>query len=959
MNGRLSARIWLGSILLMGFAAPLQAAPSITNLSLRGLTAGQVISLAIDGAELTADSRIVLPVPITSQVVKPGAKPNRIEVELTVAAEAPPGLYLLRIATNDGVSNPLTMGIDRLPQQAFAESISTTPIAMSGNLAGGTTMRTAFAGKKGELLVAEIEAQRLGAMIKPVLRLLDARGTQLAYSPPLRAIGNDARLSLTLPADGTYTLTIHDQLYRPASPSHFRLKVGALQSADQALPLAVTKGTKGSLKFANSAITEDIPYDVSTISAPQVGTALIPASAARFTGPAPRVWISDFSEMIEPAREGTVLPKLTAAPVGISGVLTQAGEEDRYELPVTPGQKLRFEVFAQRYGSPLDGVLTVYNPQGNAAQTSDDRAGTADPMLEFTVPPGMMSLHVGVKDMQDRGGPNYLYRIEVRDTAAPEFTLAVSTDRLNIPAGGTQVLQVQATRQGYNGVIDLRLQGLPPGIVVNGNKIAEGAAIALVTLTATADSAGAVGLVQISGVASQLPQPITRLALISDVPGASQQPQFKQQLAVGVMRPSPITFAWQGDATDSLILGDKLPAKLAIARTGKVPGNVRVRLLTTQPTPKKTIKENNQDKVVDDINSALRLEGDPTAKADQPELVANILVPNDLPQRAWDLVLIADLLAADNKTVTSSIATPVRTLSPVTPFSLALNGEPTAEGKAGAGETGKLTGKIERVASFKQPVVVTLDNLPKGYSAPQVLVPADKNEFELPLTFPFGSKPGELKDVKLVAVTAPVSVNSVRTKGLPVSIKVVPGEKPTAEPPLEIFEDDEKFIALLTEGGGRAVPESREKFSGQVCLRVNGDQKFSAKLPNLGVNVRENPGPGEVRYIRFAWKKQGGNTICLQLNHDGMFGPGGTGREGAKFRYHAGPGGECYGGSLVIDEKLPAKFEVVTRDLFADFGEFTLNGLAFSPVDGQAGLFDHLYLGRSLADFELLKEKQK
>jgi hypothetical protein len=293
------------------------------------------------------------------------------------------------------------------------------------------------------------------------------------------------------------------------------------------------------------------------------------------------------------------------------------------------------------------------------------------------------------------------------------------------------------------------------------------------------------------------------------------------------------------------------------------------------------------------------------------------------------------------------------------PFQLELTSGDAAEGKAGAGETGKLAGKIQRVPSFKQPIIVTLENLPKGYFAPQVVIPADRADFELPLTFPFGSKAGELKDVKVVAVAAPVSATSVRSKALPVKITVVPGEKPTAEPPLEIFEDDEKFIALLTEGGGKAVPENRDKFSGQTCLRVNGDQKFNAKLPMLSLKVRENPGPGEVRYIRFAWKKNGGNTICLQLNHDGTWGPGGTGREGAKFRYHAGPGGECYGGSLVIDEKLPAKFEVVTRDLFADFGEFTLDGLAFSAVDGQAAFFDHLYLGRSLADFDLLKEKAK
>lgn len=946
----------LAILVLAGLAGPVAAAPTISNLSLHGLSIGKSVTLVIDGSELTAETQVILPVPVASQTFKTANGASQVTIDLTVDGAASPGIYLLRVATKNGISNPLAVGIDRLPQASFGDSIAATPAALSGNLPNASTLRTTFNGKLGETITLDLEAQRLGAAIKPVLRLLDARGKQLAYSPPQRGLQNDSRLTTTLPADGVYTIELHDQLYRPATPSFFRLKVGQLQFAEQAYPLAVSKGTKANLTLRNQG---EIPFDASSLTLPHLASAPVPAGIERFTGAAPRVLVSDFTEQVEPVREAGKLPPLPAAPVGVSGVLSAVNEDDRYELPVTPGQKLRVEVFAQRNSSPLDAVLTVYGPQGNALQSSDDRAGSSDPLLEITVPAGVTKVQVGVKDMQERGGSQFYYRIEIRDAGAPDFSLALTTDRLNIPAGGTQVLQVQATRTGYDGPIELNLAGLPSSIAVQGNKIAAGATIALMTLTAKPEAAGTVGLVQISGTAAQLPQPISRVALTPDLPGSLTQPHIKQQFAVGVSNASPLQFAWNGEAADVLVLGDKLPAKLQIGRQGTAAGNVKVRLLTTQPTPKKTIKENNQDKVVDDVMAALRLEGDPQLKSDQQELVANILVPTELPQRPWDLVLIADLLAADNKTVISSIAAPVRTLSPVAPFQLELTSAPAVEGKAGAGETGKLTGKIQRVAAFKQPIVVTLENLPKGVVAPQVLVPADRSEFELPLTFPFGSKVGELKDVKLLALAAPVSTNSVRSNAIAVSIKVVPGEKPPAEQPLEVFEDDEKFIALLTEGGGKVVPENRDKYSGQTCLRVNGDQKFAAKLPQLGVKVRENPGPGEVRYIRFAWKKQGGNTICLQLNHDGTWGPGGTGREGAKFRYHAGPGGECYGGSLVIDDKLPGKFEVVTRDLFADFGEFTLDGLAFSAVDGQAALFDHIYLGRSPADFDLLKDKLK
>ncbi len=54
-----------------------------------------------------------------------------------------------------------------------------------------------------------------------------------------------------------------------------------------------------------------------------------------------------------------------------------------------------------------------------------------------------------------------------------------------------------------------------------------------------------------------------------------------------------------------------------------------------------------------------------------------------------------------------------------------------------------------------------------------------------------------------------------------------------------------------------------------------------------------------------------------------------------------------------MNDKLPNDWVVVTRDLFADFGEFTFNGLGLSAMDGEAALFDHVYLGRAPRDFDL------
>ena len=173
--------------------------------------------------------------------------------------------------------------------------------------------------------------------------------------------------------------------------------------------------------------------------------------------------------------------------------------------------------------------------------------------------------------------------------------------------------------------------------------------------------------------------------------------------------------------------------------------------------------------------------------------------------------------------------------------------------------------------------------------------------------------------------------------------------------PLAIFEDQGDFVANLTQGHGRIGLVTDDKFSGAAAVKVTPDQRFNSALPGLAVKIRQHPGPGEYRYLTFAWKKQGGKQICLQLNHDGQWGPTAD-APNHKFRYQAGAGPECFGASLSVAEKLPADWVLVTRDLYADFGEFTLTGVALSPIDGRYALFDHIYLARRRADLEPAKK---
>ncbi len=474
------------------------------------------------------------------------------------------------------------------------------------------------------------------------------------------------------------------------------------------------------------------------------------------------------------------------------------------------------------------------------------------------------------------------------------------------------------------------------------------------TLTA-APEATARGLVSIVGRSAEGSPALTAVAEAPQNELSQIHAWMRDDIGFAVTAPAPISLTAELGEPKHLVLGGKTPLLVSVERKHPQVGPIRVSLLTTQVPPKKKEKKDNQEVEVDDVERTLRLAGEATLPPAASQATLEIVTPADLAVQEWGVVVVAAAMAADGKTVLGKVATPTRRLKPASPLEVELSGPAAIEAKAGAGETGRLLGQVRRQGGYAQPIMVTLVGLPAGYPAPQVEVPAGQTEFALPVRFPYGTKPGKLEGVKLVASSQPqpTSAASLRSAPLAVTLTVVPGEKPPAEPPLTVFEDDPKFADLLNQGNGQIRMINDDRHSGAAALQVTPDQRYQESLPMLAVKIRQAPGPGEYRYLRFAWKKKGGQSICLQLNHDGQWGPQDASRPNAKFRYHAGPGGECYSASLLVGEKLPEQWTVVTRDLFEDFGEFTLNGLALSAIDGEYALYDHIYLGRSAADLDL------
>lgn len=733
--------VFVGLALLLSLTSNAVAAPRVDTASLRGLTIGQTTRLTLRGKELGPDPEVKLDFMTDAVRILPESSAERLELEIELSSDVAPMHGHLRIASATGISAPITLGIDQLPEAAFSEKIETLPVALSGNLSGSQLLSTTFSGKAGQLVIAEVEAQRLGSKLQPMVSIVDERGTQLAYSSREVTIQGDARVEVELPANGTYTIKLQDVLFKGGSPGHFRLKVGQFNYADLLLPLAL-----------NSKNTADETPPPETF----VETSINRGTPGPFSGPRPKIYSSNFSEVSIVPGDQPGDSSIGAAPIGVSSVLSEPKETDAFLINVTPGMKYRAEVFAQRLNSPVDAVLEIRKPDGGMLASSDDQNNSPDPAAVFDVPQGVSQVSVSVRDVARAGGPLHLYRIAITPANHADFHLHIPSPAINIPAGGSAVLEVIAQRRGFGGPIALDFLELPEGIQVSLNEIPARADRALVTFTASADAKlSAVGMV--IGRAKVKEQEITRVSAVGAEAGGFGLAVSEENLGIGIVQMPKLTLAYGSTpAANALGLGQSTPLMVKVQRGEGQTGPIRFSLVTSQEIP--------QDKGKPDLSKAIKLNGEPIMAADQSEMTLSLSVPQELKDIAWDVAVKGELLSDDKKQVKASATTPAVRLTMGSPVFLALTGESIV----------RLKGKISRAGGFAEAVTIAVEGLPKEAKAAPVEVVADKTDFEIEIVLPTGIQAKQLADVKLIAKT---KRNGEDTTSNQVAIKLETGTK--------------------------------------------------------------------------------------------------------------------------------------------------------------------------------------
>ena len=437
-----------------------------------------------------------------------------VRLSITVDPAAAPGERELRLATPNGMTNPLIFQIGTLPEMVRknAEPIAapgvakpaqqrnitpstaptapvdiTLPVTLNGQIMPGAIDRYRFTAAKGQHLVAIANARELIPYIsdavpgwfQATLALRDSAGREIDYADHY-TFHPDPVLYYEIPADGQYTLEIKDSIYRGREDFVYRIALGELPFVTAIFPLGGKTGARTPIdvKGWNLPVTRVIHTTTDrTVAVPN-------SNSVPFA-------VDTLPEALE--KEPNDQPKTAQKlklPVIVNGRIDKPGDQDVFRFDGKAGDEIVAEVMARRLDSPLDSILRLTDAKGKQLAVNDDSddksaallTHQADSRILFKLPAGG-TYYLYLADSQHQGGPDYSYRLRV-SKPQPDFELRVTPSGINARSGSTVPVSVHAIRRdGFAGDIAVKLKDAPAGFTLEGAVIPAGQDHVRMTLT--------------------------------------------------------------------------------------------------------------------------------------------------------------------------------------------------------------------------------------------------------------------------------------------------------------------------------------------------------------------------------------------------------------------------------------------------------------------------------------------
>jgi hypothetical protein len=364
------------------------------------------------------------------------------------------GLVALRVATTNGVSDFAMLMIDDLLSVLEAGTNRTVPTAQRtryGATVDATTDELAFDfysfdAKKGDTVSIDVVASRIGSKLDPVLRVLDARGREIAFCEDASGAARDCRLQFRPPASGEYMLEVRDIAYGGGPEYFYRLRLGKFGFATCTFPIVGAAGT-----------------DVAVLG--PTGERLKSVTArdryADVGGGFVAVRTAELAQSFEHEPNDALQKALPVEfPSTLNGRFEMPEDRDWFRFKADKDERLVFLTSSRGAGSPCDVFLELRDLEGKLIAESNP-VGAQDTALTNKFASGGDYFLVA-RELAGRGAPDFAYQIEVRKFE-PTFALAVDEVKFEAKNGAEFSVPISCVRYDFNEKIALEFQGLPDG----------------------------------------------------------------------------------------------------------------------------------------------------------------------------------------------------------------------------------------------------------------------------------------------------------------------------------------------------------------------------------------------------------------------------------------------------------------------------------------------------------------
>jgi len=413
------------------------------------------------------------------------AETNNGQFTAQIAKDAPVGPHFIRTYNPDGASAPRwfmvtarTEVLEKEPNDNSkqAQAIAKLPVTINGKLEkNGDVDCFAVNVEAGKWLVAQVDAYSLGSPVDALLHVMDTNGVRLAFNHD-SAQSLDPLLAFKVPKTGTYVVMVAGFVHPPAAEIRYagsaatvyRLTITDGPYADYVFPPSVRRGEKAPLQLLGWNLEKaELIFDASQIAL-DVGQAIVDAPG---TDGRLKVLVSDLpgQNEVEP-NDKPADAKPISPPCAVNGRLDPAGDEDCFSFKAKKGERFDVIVRSASLGFPPEVSLRIEDSAGKSLARDGGSVEADDPKLAWTAPEDG-SYVVAVRDLFRKGGPDYVYRLEIAPPR-PDFNATVTEHAIRVQGGKTNELKINvALTNNYTNRLVVVVKDLPAGVIAKETEV--------------------------------------------------------------------------------------------------------------------------------------------------------------------------------------------------------------------------------------------------------------------------------------------------------------------------------------------------------------------------------------------------------------------------------------------------------------------------------------------------------